>query len=143
MKRMTLVLCSILLLVVCARAQKRSEIKLTATSHSATIWWTPATVPSGAPPVTAVSIYRGTTSGGETSLAANVALTALPACPTAAPAGDQCYIDATVTPGMTYYYEVSASNSSGESPKSSEWNAGAIPNNVPPNAPTNLGGSVQ
>jgi len=61
--------------------------------------------PSGGPP-SGYRVYRGTTSGGETLIA------------TLGTTGT--YTDATVAPGQTYYYEVSALNSVGEGPRSNE-----------------------
>ncbi len=70
-------------------------------------WSAPASTGSSA--VTNYKVYRGTTSGSETVLATvgNV-LT---------------YADSTVTNGVTYYYEVSAVNTAGEGPKSTEVHA--------------------
>ena len=68
-----------------------------------------APVSDGGSPITGYSVYRGTVSGGETLLAVlgNV-LT---------------YTDTAVTNEQKYYYEVSASNSYGEGPKSIEASA--------------------
>lgn len=66
------------------------------------------TAPSGA---TSYNVYRGTSSGGESS--------------TAIKTGDTSttYSDTTVTNGTKYYYEIKAVNSSGTSAASSEVNA--------------------
>ena len=71
--------------------------------------------------VTNYTIYRGTTSGGESKL--TTIGTAL------------SYNDTSVTPGQTYYYEVSATNSIGESARSNETSA-RVP--TVPSAPLNL-----
>jgi hypothetical protein len=62
---------------------------------------------NGNSPVTSHTIYRGTASGGETVLA-TVSGTAT------------SYDDTAVTNGVTYYYQVSASNAVGGSPRSNE-----------------------
>lgn len=104
------------------------KIKATITSHSATLSWTAATVPSGAPPVTGYNVYRGVTSGGETILSsAGLGVT---------------YTDSTVVAGTTYFYQVTAVNSAGESTKSNEISV-LVPNPAPPNAPTGLTGTAQ
>lgn len=118
------------------------HVGVTATPHSVTLSWTPSTVPTGAPAVSSITVYRGNTAGGETLLQ-NVQVGALPACPAGVPAGNtQCFVDSTVTAGLTYFYQVSSSNSAGESGKSAEVSV-TIPNNVAPNAPTNLTGVAQ
>jgi hypothetical protein len=84
---------------------------LTATpgSGSISLSWTAS---SGSTPIT-YTVYRGTTSGGEALLASAIATTG--------------YTDSSVTAGITYYYEVSATNSFGTSAKSSEVNGGSGP----------------
>jgi len=52
------------------------------------------------------TVLRATTSGDETTLASG--LTTL------------SYVDATVTPGTTYYYTIEATNDAGTSPQSNE-----------------------
>jgi O-glycosyl hydrolase len=93
---------------------------LTATAGNAqvTLNWTAST---GA---TSYNIYRSTTSGGEggTPYRTGVSTTS--------------FTDTGLTDGTTYYYQVTAVNSGGESPKSSE--ASATPNLAPPAAPTNV-----
>lgn len=119
-----------------------AQVKVRATPHSVTLSWVPSTVPNGAPAVTSVTVYRATTAGAETLLQ-NIPLASLPVCPSGVPAGNtQCFVDTTVTAGTTYFYQITSSNSSGESAKSSEISV-AVPNPVPPNAPTNLTGSSQ
>ncbi|HKZ49204.1 MAG TPA: kelch repeat-containing protein [Thermoplasmata archaeon] len=82
--------------------------------------WQPPTW-DGGEPLAGYSLYRGTTSGGETFLAAvgNVTL----------------YADLAVTNGQTYYYQVTAVNAVGESLPSNE--VSATPLGVP-GAPRNL-----
>ena len=61
---------------------------------------------AGTSPIT-YAVYRGTTSGSDTtSVAANLSGTT--------------YVDTSVTPGVTYYYQVAATNSIGTGPRSGE-----------------------
>ena len=119
MKKMLVVLTA-LVLVSCGTPQKKG-LKLSATSHSVTLAWTQGVVPSGSPAVSGNNVYRGTTSGGE------ALLTSLSTPATS-------YVDTAVTAGTTYYYEVTAVNSSGESGKSNEAVA-TVPNPQVPGAP--------
>jgi hypothetical protein len=84
-------------------------------------WTTP--VSEGDSPITNYSVYRSTTSGGETFLneIGNILY----------------YNDTDVTKGITYYYKVSAINSFGEGPLSDEVNAKPFDLIAPP-PPTNL-----
>ena len=78
------------------------------------------TAPSGT--VTGYNVYRGTTSGGESTT------------PVAAGLGAS-YADMNVAAGTTYYYTVAASNSAGTGQALAEASA-AVPK--PPSAPTGL-----
>jgi fibronectin type 3 domain-containing protein len=108
------------------------------TTHQVVLTWTASTVPTGAPPVTQYNILRGSTSGGEGSTPIGTSTT-----PT--------YTDTTVVAGSTYFYAVTAQNQcNGAAPiapcvsaKSNEVGPLVIPNNVAPNAPTNLTGTAQ
>ena len=73
-----------------------------AVSH---LTWTDGS--DGNSPITSHNLYRGTSSGGETLLA-TLSGTA------------SSYDDSAVTNGLTYYYQVSASNAVGGSPRSNE-----------------------
>lgn len=97
---------------------------LTATPGDAQIAlnWTAA---SGA---TSYNIYRSTSPGGEVKP------------PIVSGWTGTSYTDASVTSGTTYYYIVTAVNSSGESPDSSQ--ASATPTASPPQPPTNLTASA-
>src|SRR6266480_3319675 len=105
---------------------------LVATAGDATVtltWSAPSS--NGGSPITNYKIYRGTSSNGETLKATigNV-LT---------------YTDTSVTNGVTYYYQVSAVNAAGESPRSNEASAtpsAPPPPPTPPSAPTNLVATV-
>ncbi len=79
----------------------------------------------GGAPITNYTIYKGTSSGGETFLA-NVN------------SSNRYYLDTAVINGVTYYYQYSAWNSVGQGPRSAE--ASATPNLPPgpPSAPRNL-----
>jgi hypothetical protein len=92
-----------------ATAVSGSEINLT---------WT-------APPgtVTGYNVYRGTTSGGESTT------------PVATGLAIASYADMNVAPGTSYYYTVAATNSAGTGPASAEASA-AVP--TAPSAPTGL-----
>jgi fibronectin type 3 domain-containing protein len=76
---------------------------------------------SATPTATSYTVYRSTTSGTQGSAIANVA----------APG----FNDATIVAGNTYFYSVTASNASGESPPSTQASLD-VPN--VPLAPTNL-----
>ena len=137
MQRIALAVFAVLALLVFA-------IPAHAQTHTVALAWTPSVVAPSTPPapVTSVTIYRGTSSGGESKLV-NVAVGSLPACPTGTPAGSQCFIDAAVANGTTYFYQVSSTNSVGEGGKSTEISAVIpLPNPTVPPAPTNLTGTV-
>ena len=88
-----------------------AQVKLT--------WTTPSN--NGGSAIINYTIYRGTTSGCETFLLK---------------IGDVItYLDSSVTNGKKYYYEVTANNNFGESPKSNEANATPA---TTPTAPQNL-----
>src|SRR6266480_2952460 len=77
-------------------------------------WQAPAS--DGGSPITNYQIYRGTTYGGATFLATvGTVLT---------------YSDTSVTNGQSYFYQVTATNAAGESPRSNE--VSATPNPPPP-----------
>ena len=86
-------------------------------------WSPPAS--DGHSPVTGYRIYRGTTSGGETELAALVVTTT--------------YVDSAVTVGQQYYYRVAALNAVGEGTSSGEIAAAPI---TVPGAPRGLSASA-
>src|SRR5439155_13997613 len=67
-------------------------------------------------------VYRSTSSGAETLLASGIT--------------SGSYLDTSVVNGTTYYYQVSAINTVGESPRSAE--VSARPQVPPPAAPTNV-----
>jgi fibronectin type 3 domain-containing protein len=92
-------------------------------THDVSLTWVASTVPTGAPAVNGYNVYRGTTSGSETLLAAIGNVTT--------------YTDSSVAANTTYFYVVTATSTAGESGKSNEVSV-AIPNTVPPNAPTGL-----
>lgn len=66
--------------------------------------------PAGTPAITTYTIYRGNSSGGESMLT------------TVSGPGTQ-YTDSAVTPGTSYYYQVTATNSAGTSAMSAETSA--------------------
>lgn len=83
-----------------------------------TLTWAPPTS-DGESAVVNYSVYRGTTSGGETLLT------------TVGPV--LTYTDSAVTAGTTYYYELSAINAVGEGPKSNQASATpTLPDTMPP-----------
>ena len=89
--------------------------------NSVTLSWE-APASDGGSPLTGYKIYRGTTSGGEVFLVSIGAVTS--------------YTDATTVDGTTYYYQVSALNSAGESVRSVE--RSATPDNTVPSTPSSL-----
>jgi hypothetical protein len=87
-----------------------------------TLTWQAPTSDGGSP-ITNYRVYRGMASGGETLLATSGVVTS--------------YTDAAVTNGQTYFYQVTATNSAGESPKSNE--VSATPTPPPPPPPPDFG----
>ncbi len=86
------------------------------------IWYSPSS--DGGSTVLGFKVYRGTTSGGETLLTfVNSSMN---------------YLDLAVTNGQPYFYKVSAFNSVGEGPLSSEVSATPVAVATVPGAPTNL-----
>lgn len=78
-----------------------------AAPHQVILNWTPPTV-TGSSPLTGFNIYRGTTMGGPYTRIAQVSAT------------QTSYTDNNVTSGVTYYYVVTATNSTDESANSNE-----------------------
>src|SRR5216117_2553229 len=78
----------------------------------------------GGAPILLYTIYRGNSSGGESFLITVPLVTT--------------YIDLTVSNGVTYYYQVSATNAVGEGPLSNEASATPNPPATVPGAPRNL-----
>jgi hypothetical protein len=76
---------------------------------------------------TSYSVYRGTSAGGETLYQSGLSTTT--------------YSDTGVTNGTTYFYQVSAVNAGGQSPRSAEVSATPQPNSPPlppPNTPPTI-----
>src|SRR5437879_2792938 len=92
-----------------------------------TLTWDPPSDDGGAP-ILLYTIYRGNSSGGE-SLLITVPLVTT-------------YIDLTVSNGVTYYYQVSATNAVGEGPLSNEASATPNPPATVPGAPEGLGATA-
>ncbi len=80
----------------------------TANATSVTLTWSGP--PPGMPAIDTYTIYRGTSSGSETQLATVNGPTTQ-------------YTDSAITPGTTYYYQVTATNSTGTSAPSQETSA--------------------
>ena len=95
-----------------------SNLAATAGNGQVTLSWT------GSSGATSYNVYRGTTSGQEALLQSGVSGTS--------------YTDSTAANGTTYFYEVTAVNSVGESGKSNEVSATPA---VTAFTPVNLGGS--
>jgi fibronectin type 3 domain-containing protein len=107
---------AILLLIVPLRSQ---------TGHGITVSWTET---NNSDPATGFNVYRGTTTGGESSTALNTA-------PLAATATS--YFDSTVTGGTTYFYTIKALDSFGVlSAPSNEASATAVATS--PNPPAGV-----
>ncbi|MHB8586739.1 MAG: fibronectin type III domain-containing protein [Thermoplasmatota archaeon] len=101
------------------------SLAATGGTHLISLNWTaPASL--GNAPVTLYHIYRGSSSGAEGTAPLATVGTVL------------TYNDTTATPNTTYYYRVSAVNSGGNGPNSSEISATTL---RPPGAPTNLAAS--
>src|SRR5438309_724727 len=97
-----------------------APINLAATAGNAQViltWQPPAS--DGGSAITNYRVYRGATSGGEALLSTLGVVTS--------------YTDTAVTNGLTYYYQVTATNGAGESPKSNE--VSATPTAPPPPPP--------
>jgi subtilase family serine protease len=86
------------------------NLKATAGNAQVALTWS-APLSNGGSPITSYNVYRSTTSGGEGQK------------PLATLGNVLAYIDTTVTNGQTYYYQVTASNSVGESIRSNEASA--------------------
>ncbi|MEM4293235.1 MAG: fibronectin type III domain-containing protein, partial [Thermoplasmata archaeon] len=98
------------------------NLGVTQQNGALTLQWRPP-LNDGGSPVTNYRIYRGLSSGNETPFAVIGNLTS--------------YTDTNVTPGVTYYYQVSAINAIGEGNKSNEASNVAAVN---PSMPLNLTG---
>jgi len=85
-------------------------------------WQPPAT--DGGSPITNYTVYRGAAPGGELLLATIGNVTS--------------HVDAGLTNGVTYYYQVAAVNAVGEGPRSAEVSATPAPPPTPPSAPRSL-----
>src|SRR5204862_1584568 len=92
-----------------------------------TLTWDPPSDDGGAP-IRLYTIYRGNSSGGESFLITVPLVTT--------------YIDLTVSNGVTYYYQVSATNAVGEGPLSNEASATPNPPATVPGAPQGLGATA-
>ncbi|MGI0086874.1 MAG: fibronectin type III domain-containing protein, partial [Nitrosotalea sp.] len=87
-------------------------------------WTAPAN--NGGSPITGYNVYRGTTSGGESSTPIATGITST------------TYTDTGLTNGQTYYYTVAAVNSVGISPPSNEASATPLAPATAPGSPTGL-----
>ncbi len=101
------------------------NLQASATSGSVTLTWDPPASDGGSQ-ILLYKIYRSTTQGGSYTNIANTS-----------DGTTTTYTDTSVVNGQTYYYVVSAVNSIGEGPTSTE--ASATPTG-PPSAPQNLAG---
>jgi fibronectin type 3 domain-containing protein len=81
-------------------------VSVAAGQQGVTVTWTPPSSDGGSP-VTGYQLYRGTVSGQETRLA-DAAATATQ------------YVDASTVAGVRYFYEITAYNAAGQSPRSNE-----------------------
>ncbi len=92
-----------------------------------TLTWDPPSDDGGAP-ILLYTIYRGNSSGGESFLITVPLVTT--------------YIDLTVSNGVMYFYQVSATNAVGEGPRSNEASATPNPPATAPGAPQGLGATA-
>jgi hypothetical protein len=133
MRRILITLVALMIVLAAGLVVVRAQV-----THQVVLSWTASVLSPGAPPVTQYNILRGSTAGGEG----------------ATPIGNSVttnYTDTTVVGGSTYFYAVTAQNQcNGASPiapcvsgKSNEIGPLLIPNNVAPNPPTGLTGTVQ
>jgi len=95
-----------------------SNLAATAGNAQVILTWQPPASDGGSA-ITNYRVYRGATSGGEALLSTLGVVTS--------------YTDTAVTNGLTYYYQVTATNGAGESPKSNE--VSATPTAPPPPPP--------
>ena len=95
-----------------------SNLAATAGNAQVILTWQPPASDGGSA-ITNYRVYRGATSGGEALLSTLGVVTS--------------YTDTSVTNGLTYYYQVTATNGAGESPKSNE--VSATPTAPPPPPP--------
>src|SRR5437879_10899724 len=93
-----------------------------------TLTWDPPSDDGGAP-ILLYTIYRGNSSGGESFLITVALVTT--------------YIDLTVSNGVLYFYQVSATNAVGEGPRSNEASATPNPPATAPGAPQGLGATAE
>ncbi|TLZ66884.1 MAG: hypothetical protein E6K12_05390 [Methanobacteriota archaeon] len=103
------------------------NLQASAGDGQVTLTWNPPSDDGGSP-ILLYTIYRGTSSGGESFLLTVPLVTT--------------YIDLTVTNGVTYYYQVSATTAAGEGPRSNEASATPNPPASPPDAPIALGATA-
>jgi len=96
-----------------------AALSATAGVAQVTLAWTPPTA-SGSSIISSYEILRGSSPGAESA----VPVATVPATTTV-------YTDSTVTPGVTYFYEVEAVGVVGSSGPSNEASAEAVPGNVP------------
>lgn len=104
-------------------------------AHCVVLTWT-ASSDGAANPTLGYDIYKGTTSGGESTSALNGSTLSSVGCatPTSTPACE--YVDTSVSVGQTLYYTVQASLGGVNSVSSNEVSA-----KIPPAAPTGLTGT--
>lgn len=87
-------------------------VSVAAGEQGVTVAWTPPESDGGSP-VTGYQLYRGTVSGQETRLA-DAAATATQ------------YLDTSTVAGVRYFYEITAYNAAGQSPRSNELSVVAV-----------------
>lgn len=102
--------------------------------HGVTLTWTPGVcLPNTTCAASSYNILRGTAAGAEAG--APIA-TVTPIAPATTP--PTTYFDTTGTPGTTYFYEITATNSVGTSGPSNEVSATFLVPLVAPPPPTDL-----
>jgi fibronectin type 3 domain-containing protein len=99
-------------------------VSATASGQNVNLSWS-APADAGGSPVTGYRVYRSTTRGAETLVTGTDTGTS--------------FTDNSTAYGSTYYYEMTAVNAVGESPRSNEISVTLVaPDSTPPSAPANL-----
>jgi hypothetical protein len=120
MRKSVFALVALLLAISCSAAKPRARMPVTLTAEAATgticgtavhcvvLTWT-ASSDAAANPTLGYNIYKGTTSGGESTAALNGSTLSSVGCATATSTPPCEYVDTEVAVGQTIYYDIKAS----------------------------------